>query len=282
MVIKTFITSLEKEIREKLDEIEAKRCNTIIKTQEAIKYLESTFEQLKVFISDYNFKDESEEISFFKEIKPKLYSHLIYYRKIYNIQMKRPVGSWDIQRNYLSRELDFIKDFFDKNIGFYRYYRSGNTLLDKDFFLRGKSLPYTELESFHLDRDPKFSTCYDFKVAKMLANDRIEIFLKSELEELYKNNENNSQSDLYHIKHIWTADKIDLVELIYAFKAIGCIDYGNLSFKELAIYAEQMFNIDLSDAFQMYYDISVRENPAQFLDKMKEELIKKLENTNGK
>lgn len=46
--------------------------------------------QLKVIVIKTNFKDQSEEIKFFKEIKPLLFSKLIYQIKALNIESKRP------------------------------------------------------------------------------------------------------------------------------------------------------------------------------------------------
>ena len=55
--------------------------------------MESMFERLKEFIIDYRFHDESEEIFFFKKVKPHLFSQLIYHSKIYNIELNRPAVS---------------------------------------------------------------------------------------------------------------------------------------------------------------------------------------------
>jgi hypothetical protein len=54
--------------------------------------LRGAYNQLKTFFLSYNFQSEEEEIMFFKEIKPRLYFRLIYYHKLYNIEMDRPTG----------------------------------------------------------------------------------------------------------------------------------------------------------------------------------------------
>ena len=103
-----------------------------------ILLLEQGFSELKEIVSFYKFKSEMDEIFFFKIIKPKFFSKLIYYRKVYNIEMMRPNGQDCVLKNYFINELNQLENFYNKNIDFYKYYRSGSTHLDKYFFLRGK------------------------------------------------------------------------------------------------------------------------------------------------
>ena len=101
-----------------------------------IKLKEEMFTKLKAFISDYAFESEEEEIHFFKEIKPNLFSKLIYYQKIYQLESMRPIGSKSVQIQYFEKELDRLTDFVEQNPDFYSYYRSGSTHLDRFFFTR--------------------------------------------------------------------------------------------------------------------------------------------------
>ena len=87
-----FVKSLRKEINRKIEKIEQSENNTINKATEASYILIDAFCRLKEFIISYQFSSDAEEIEFFKEIKPKLFYRLIYYRKIYNIEMNRPVA----------------------------------------------------------------------------------------------------------------------------------------------------------------------------------------------
>lgn len=82
-----FINNLEKEIEKKLKKIESADLNIMKKSLEASQVLANAFQQVKEFIGSYTFKDEAEEIQFFKEIKPRLFYRLLYYRKVYNIEM---------------------------------------------------------------------------------------------------------------------------------------------------------------------------------------------------
>lgn len=244
----------------------------------AIKSFENAFDRLKIFVSEYTFENETGEIYFFKETKPQLFCKLIYYRKVYNIESMRPNGSNCAQISYIERELDSLKIFFDRNIDFYKYYRSGSTHLDRHYFLRGKPDIQMTLESFYFERDPKFSTACDFKVAKILANELLRIYLNEELLKLKQAQYPQSDLPIFpKTKETWTGSKTDLVELIYALCETESFGFGKITRKRLAGYFESVFNIDLGDVYRTYLEIRERHNRTQFLDELKEKLIKKMD-----
>lgn len=148
-----FVEKLEKDVRCSIEQIEAEDKNILKKSLDASLVLGGAFDRLKEFITGYSFDDDDEEILFFKEFKPRIFSHLIYYRKVYNIEMGRPVASIEAQREYLKKELDFIQKFIDKRIDFYRYYRSGATHMDAAYFVRGKPDIEQYLDTFYYERD---------------------------------------------------------------------------------------------------------------------------------
>lgn len=133
-----YVTTLKKRVNKEIQLIESEEDNLFSKSTKIINLLENAFEELKDFILNYTFKHQSEEIQFFKEIKPQLFSILIYYRKIYNLEMRIPTGGKIEKKEYLENILSRIKYFFDLNCGFYQYYPSGSTHFDKYYFLRGK------------------------------------------------------------------------------------------------------------------------------------------------
>ena len=67
------------EIEKQINKIERDEKNEITKSTRILKFLGSKLAELKKFIIKYDFKSEEEEILFFKEIKPKIVSKLIYY-----------------------------------------------------------------------------------------------------------------------------------------------------------------------------------------------------------
>ena len=178
-----FVTLLNKQLNSQLETIDLEETNTINKSQKSIVCIKNTLSKLKTFILNYTFKNE-EEILFFKEIKPAILSQLFYHVNINNIESKRPMGSLEIQQNYLLHELEKLTLFFNNHLEFYRYYRMNSTFLDDKFFVRGREDLHLHLDNLIIYIDPEFSTSQDCMVAKIMANDRLEVFLKTELDAL--------------------------------------------------------------------------------------------------
>jgi len=129
----------------------------------------------------YTFKNEEEQIYFFKVIKPEIVSQLIYHVKINNIENKRPLGSLEIQQNYILKELEKLTVYFSNHLKFYRYYRMNSTFLDDKLFVRGREGLYLQLDNLMIYIDPDFSTSQDCMVAKIIANVRLEVFSNFEV-----------------------------------------------------------------------------------------------------
>ncbi len=72
--------------------------------------------KLKNSIFKHKFKTQTKEIRFFKEVKPKFLSLLIYNLKVFKIESHKPNGCNKIRRKYLLNELDKIKHYFDRHL----------------------------------------------------------------------------------------------------------------------------------------------------------------------
>jgi hypothetical protein len=117
-----FITILNKNLSNQLQIIDLEEISLVYKAQKSIVCINSSLCKLRAFILYYSFKNEEEKILFFKDIKPRIFSQLIYHVKINNIQGKRPIGSFEIQQKYLMNELEKLTLFFNSHIEFYRYF----------------------------------------------------------------------------------------------------------------------------------------------------------------
>lgn len=273
-----FTENLKKEIAQQLIEIERKVAEPLLKLQEVSALLEDAFIQLKKFIYEYTFKDESEEVLFFKYIKPEFLYDLIYHKKIYHIEINRPLGGYAELRSYFEKELVDIKNFFDKNRAFYHYYRSGRTDMDILYFSRGKRDNSLYQESFSFERDPLFSTCYDFKMAKVLANEKVENYILENLSTIRcEQCANADMNGTFRQKLTWTDKQIFLIELIYALHSAKVFNYGKATLKEIVTYFELVFNIQLgTNASRTYSDMITRKNHTSFLDKLRKLLTNRI------
>ena len=205
---------------------------------------------------------------------------MIYYRKVYNIEMHRPVASVEAQKEYLKKKLDVIQDFNDKILDFYRYYRSGAIHLDAAYFVRGQPDTEQYLETFYYERDPLFSTNADFKVAKIMANDMLQAYLLSELELLDNYIQKAGNTSFPKVKLTWTGSKTDLIELIYALDTEGCFNNGKIPLIQIAAYFESVFNVDLGNNIaRNFYDMRIRNQPTPFLDRLRDEIRKRMDDT---
>ncbi len=120
-----------------IHELEFESDFSIQKTETIIKLIIQSLSDLKGYVLKNGFKNTDEEIQFFKYQKPAIVSKLIYYNAVYKIETKKPYGEKQT-KNFLTKELNKLKKFFDNNIDFYKYYRSNNSFLDENFFIRGK------------------------------------------------------------------------------------------------------------------------------------------------
>ncbi len=271
--MKVFVSNLEKEITGRLKKIELSDLNILKKSLEASLVLGDAFQQLREFIDSHIFNNEAEEIEFFKVIKPRLYHRLLYYRKVYNIEMNRPVGV-DSQKAYLIDEIKAINRYNTKHSDFVRYYRSGMTHLDSLYYLRNRTDVSLYLESFHYERDPKFSTNADFKVAKLLANELLSAYLKGELEAL-EYVKTASTDSLPSVRLTWQDSKTDLTELIYMLDSKH--SFGNVPLTQLAAYIANVFNTQLdTNLSRTFCDMKLRNNPTPWIDKAKQALLQRM------
>ncbi|HHV84536.1 MAG TPA: RteC protein [Petrimonas sp.] len=269
-----YTSRLKKEIDAKIEQIERSEISMITKSLEASRVLAEAFNQLKTFILSYDFKDEDEEISFFKETKPKLCSRLIYYRKVYNIEMNRPTGA-DKEREYLCESLNNINKYNCKRLDFIRYYRSGSSHLDTLYFLRGKTDVEQYLETFFYELDPKFSTNCDFKVAKILANDMLSAYLMHEIELIDENGIKLGSFNFPATKKTWRGKKVELEEQIFAWDNAKI--FGDVPLTQLYDYIQNVFNIQLDgNLSRVFDDLKIRSTPTPFLDKLKDALLRRM------
>jgi hypothetical protein len=275
-----FIPKLNIELNSKLHAIDIEETNLILKAQKSIICIRDILSKLRTFIVSYPFKTEEEEVYFFKVIKPEIVSQLIYHVKINNFESKRPLGSLEIQQNYILKELEKLTFYFCNHLEFYRYYRMNSTFLDDKFFVRGREDLHLHLENLMVHIDPDFSTSQDYMVAKIKANDRLEVYLKTELEILSKKASNPywlQPSNLNNNLFQWTDSKTALVELIYAICASGSLNHGKCEIRELTVFFEQIFNVRLTDIYRTYLEIKVRSIPTKYIDNLKTALLRKLE-----
>lgn len=274
------IKKLHEELETTLKQIDNEHINIIRKAEQSIFCISDTLKQIKDIVRASRFRSQHEEITFFKEIKPIIFSRLIYHVKVFNIESRRPVRGNESIKKLLQDELTKLEIFFIENLEFYQYIRNNLTYLDDKYFVRGKHDLRLYVSAYIYDADPEFSTSHDYKVAKILANDLLCVYLKTELAILERHEQLAINHPLVKSKYCWTESKISLIELIYAIHASGCINNGAIDIKEIALFFETFFNLDLGDYYRTYLQIKSRQQPVKFLETLKLSLLKKIEEQN--
>ena len=81
----------------------------------------------------------------------------------------------------------------------------------------------------------------------------------------------------------WTGSKTALTELIYALHSQGIFNSGNADIKPIVKVFESTFNIYLGDFYHTFLELKSRKiNRTKFLDSLKETLIRKMDEQDGR
>lgn len=241
------------------------------------KYLQ----ELRVVLRNGRFLKKTNEIHFFKKQKPFIYGRLKFYSKLYGYLTHKPLGSKKSQRIFIDSEIQKLQNYYQSNIDFVQYYRENSMLLDEYYFLRGKDNPALFSDTSHFYTDSEFSTSHDNAVAKIIAYDLLLAYYVEELKRLKNNNYRSIDRLRKHLRLNtlnWTANKIDLVELIYALHSSASINNGSIEIKEIALACEKIFGIDLGNYYHSFIELKARKkNQTKFLDQLRESLAKRIE-----
>lgn len=275
--MKNYINQIMQQAESMLADFEICECNIINDSLKIVHHLQSMLTNLREKIKTCEFEEKEDEIFFFKVQKPELLGKLLYFYKIYRIETQCPNGSNEVIKNYLSTELDNLTYFFNRNLDFYQYYRSCSTVYDEYYFIRGKVDIRLCTDSAQFDKDPHFSTGYDYKVAKIIANEMLRIYLNQRIKKL----ENLSYVEYKKIKATkssvrFTGKKSALIEIGYSLVSAGDINHGNIEIKELMDYLGAVFNTDLGDYYAAYIAMKERKNRTAYLHHLIDSLIKRM------
>ena len=269
---------LLRELNGQIEFLESEFDNILQKSEEIIKVILKTLEQLKKMVTKHKFKSKHEEILFFKTIKPQFTSKLYYYMAVFRIASQAPLGGATILKKYYESEQENIKKFIDENLDFYQYYRMNSTFLDEKYFLRGNVDFKINLNNHYFELDPKFTTTHDYKVALIMAYDLLSIYIDRKILEIDKSL--NGANTLSSSKLKWTASKVSLIELIYALQTEGVFNNGTANVKDITDHFQEMFNVDLGQYRRIFLDIRTRkEDRARFINTLKDKLLLRMEET---
>lgn len=269
-----YVTELYEALQVQLAQLEASDADFISKAREAVALVTASLRDLRQHLSAYQWEAHSEEIHFFKHVKPKFQAKLIYYLRIFHLESRSLVLAADSFKALLEEELACISRFFERNRDFHEYYMTGAGYLDEWFFIRNQfDLNLVDDELF-MALDPDFTTVHSYKASRLLAYHALTDYLQGRLYAL-RMDEGPAQGSC---AVSWTAKKTDLVELIYALHAAGVVNHAKADVNLLAKILEAVFGVNLGNYYRAFQDIRARKkNRTPFLDLLKETLLQRME-----
>jgi hypothetical protein len=266
-------------MNEALAEVAMHSENSLQMAERSCQIIRSKIHELKKFIHSYTFKDQDEEILFFKEIKPQFIRELIYFTELFYIEANKPMGDKIILEAYYRQIIHRNRIYFDRNQGFYVYYLSGKTIYDSLYFLRESDEEPLNSE-YMPDIDLRFSTIHSFKLGKLQAFENLQRYLNNAISLLYNSEGLILQKNDKHVKNRWTDSKAALIELVYALHSRGSINNGKGDVKQIVTGLESFFNVQVGNFYRTFQSMRIRKkNRTVYLDTLKESLERRMDET---
>lgn len=143
--------------------------------------------KVKKKLNTYRFKNEENEIEFFKTIKPRFTSEIEYYSFLYHSLIFEPDGT-DAAIDFWSREYGRLQRFEEDNKSFLLCYQDDGCEMTPYYFLCKYYVPKNALDIKMYDAGTTAITNGDHLVACFLALKRYQPYAKKQLESLSKRN----------------------------------------------------------------------------------------------
>jgi len=220
--LKSFCSDLIEQMEHELLSLRLEHPKSSDWSQHSIPYLKTRLSKLKRYLLKHPFAKRSEEIYFFKEVKPVVMGRLIYMCEVHNKEMFRPSFDLAKEKDYLADEVDEIDAFFTRNKDLYAYYNDGLDTLDIKFFVRQvedrlsfRDLPI-EINPVFFYGDEDFSTGFDYLFAQFRGYQLLRDHLENELEALFLVGDEVPPDEIK-----FTGTEADFVEMVNIFKKAG-------------------------------------------------------------
>lgn len=239
-------------------------------------YCRKTINKLRKRFLSIELLSPDQECYFFKTIKPIPAGYMIYFISLADFELNRPQTSNRKVKKYIQEKIASYQEYFVEHRTFYKYLERRRTDRDSEYFLRSNGKVKFHLDAVHYCIDQNFSTSHDYITAKIFAHKLLISRLRKELFKLKNTSRLNSflttTSSLQ-----WTANKVDLIELIYALHAVKSINNGQVEIKDIASIVQEAFNIELGDYYRTFIEIRSRKiHPTKFLDNLKQSLTNRI------
>lgn len=265
--------NLELEINQVYDEDE----DMVKVAERSLLIIDESIRKLKEMISTHHFDHIAEEVYFFKKLKPQFISKFIYYSTILDVESHKPNAGNKALKKYYEAEQEKLRIFYMEQAELYSYYRREATYLDHKLFVRNSYDLKMKLSFGFYNFDTTFTTSHDHMVARFIANQQFDQYLKRQIENLSENKSTQALSPL-----AWSASKVGLIELVYALYQMRCFNGGNIELSEVIKFVEKSLDTDLGNFHKTIFEIRNRkQGPTKFLNLVTDHLNQYFLNTDG-
>lgn len=264
-----------KTLCEELEQLHLEEPDISYRSTKAAKLIRKVLTTFRKQISEQGFKCEEDEIHFFKYVKPRVNSYLIFFSVLDEIETEKMLANDKEFKECVDKKQRMFRYIMRENREFVSYYRAGLTHLDRIYFLRGANLSTLSKHSTKQLDDPDFNTSHDSIAANIMAFDLFHKHL-SPKPDLHKAFSPPSP------KLKWTGNRLDLVELIYALQGSGALNYGEAELKDICEAFELVFQTKVGDLYRSFHDISNRKKEQiKFVNRLESDLEKKILDLEG-
>jgi hypothetical protein len=277
-MLSKFIGKLLIQLTDGLADIAGEKLSLETRLSKALQLIRSLLLLLRDQISLHPFKDKTEEIYFFKNVKTAFLSAKIFELERYNLEQNKPAGTWETLLTYHENELEIIRRFFRQYAYLYQYYRTGLTEMDELYFVRGVEIPSVLIPEFG-EPDREFSTCGDYLFAKFKAYEELQDYILEQIR-LGTLASQLTIPNAYQSKPLhWTGESINLVELGYGLFDSGQLNNGQAGVNDIFKWMEEHLNVSIGIPARRFVEIKRRKrlSRTRFLDNMRESVNKKIE-----
>ena len=151
--------------------------------------------KLKIVLKKRGFKDDKDEIDFFRNVKPRFTSYIEYMMLLREALYSVP-AEINNATDYWTKEIDRFKLFYNNNIDFIVYYGRKDWHYNSIYFLRRNNKSDNSKSAHPYDADPEYCTSHDPIIASYLAHKMYAKYARKKLWALTRDTNTNKETKI--------------------------------------------------------------------------------------
>jgi len=264
---------IQRQFEKEIEVIKVNQPNPLPAIEKGLLISRNYINRLREQVNNGCITNKEDEIKFFKFVKPVIVGHFLYFFYLQKIENARPKGLTKDIKNYLQNRAQKSNDFLSMNRKCYYHFQRNDAKHDEQCFIRCNIDPKDYLYHPYSMLDSDFATSKDYLFADFKAHEMLIEYLCKEIKNL-----NNKKNKGVNSTLSWTANQVDLAELLYALKASKSVNHGNIDIKELTNILCSVFNMGKFDIYRVFVSIKNRQKvKTVFLNYLKDCLQRKIE-----